>query len=46
MSIDEIRNEALRLSPEARASLARELLSSLESLSDDEIERLWLEERR
>ncbi|MHB9053734.1 MAG: addiction module protein [Thermoleophilia bacterium] len=44
MTIEELRKEALRLAPEGRASLARELLSSLDSLNDDEIEQLWIEE--
>jgi hypothetical protein len=44
MTIDELRDEALRLAPEARAHLARELLSSLDGLSDADVERLWLDE--
>ena len=44
MTIEEIRREALRLDPETRAELAHALLSSLDSLSDAEIERLWVEE--
>lgn len=44
MTIEELKKEALRLAPEGRASLARELLSSLDSLSDAEIEELWIEE--
>ena len=44
MTIDELKAEALRLAPESRADLARELLASLDSLSDSEIERLWLDE--
>ena len=44
MTIDELKAEALRLTPESRADLARELLASLDSLSDSEIERLWLDE--
>ena len=44
MTIEEIRREALRLDPETRAELAHALLSSLDSLSDSEIERLWLDE--
>jgi hypothetical protein len=43
-SLEEIKREALRLDPETRAELAHVLLSSLDSLSDAEIERLWLEE--
>ena len=44
MTIDELKREALRLAPSGRADLARELLESLDDLSEDEIERLWLEE--
>jgi len=44
MTIEELKKEALRLAPEGRASLARELLSSLDSLNDAEIEQLWIEE--
>ena len=44
MTMEELKKEALRLAPEGRASLARELLSSLDSLSEAEIERLWVEE--
>ena len=44
MTIEEIRREALRLDPETRAELAHALLSSLDSLSDAEIERLWIDE--
>ena len=44
MSIDELKAEILRLSPEARADLARELLASLEGLSEAEVEKLWLDE--
>ncbi|MEI6452725.1 MAG: addiction module protein [Actinomycetes bacterium] len=44
MTIDELKAEALRLAPEGRADLARELLASLDALSDSEIERLWLDE--
>jgi hypothetical protein len=32
------------LSPEARAYLARELLASLDALSEAEIEKLWIDE--
>jgi hypothetical protein len=44
MSIDEIKTEALKLSPASRASLARDLLASLETQSAGEIEQLWAEE--
>jgi hypothetical protein len=44
MTIDELRVVALQLSPEERAELASELLSSLDDLSEAEVERLWIEE--
>ncbi len=44
MSIDELEAEALKLGPQARARLAGRLLDSLESLSAEENEQLWLEE--
>lgn len=44
MSIDEIKTEALKLSPASRASLARDLLASLDTLSATEVEQLWVEE--
>ena len=44
MSINDIEAEALKLDPQARARLAKKLLESLESLSDEENERLWAEE--
>ncbi|MDZ7760189.1 MAG: addiction module protein [Desulfovermiculus sp.] len=44
MSIEELKKEALRLNPEARARLARELLASLEIMSEAEIETLWIDE--
>ena len=44
MSIDELKAEALRLAPEARAELARMLLASLDGVSDAEVERLWIDE--
>lgn len=44
MTADEIMRQALRLDPSARASIAHELLNSLESLSEAEVEQLWLEE--
>ncbi len=44
MTIDELRREALGLDPPGRASLARDLLSSLDDLSEAEVEQLWLEE--
>jgi hypothetical protein len=44
MSIDELKAEALRLGPEARAHLARVLLASLDEMSYGEIEKLWIDE--
>jgi hypothetical protein len=44
MTADELRSEALRLDHAARASLARDLLSSLDDLSESESEELWLQE--
>lgn len=44
MSVEEIKRDALRLNPEARANLACELLASLDTMSDAEIEKLWVNE--
>ena len=44
MSIEELRKEALRLNPEALPHLARELLASLDAMSEAEIEKLWIDE--
>ncbi len=44
MTVDELKREAMHLDPTERASLARELLVSLDSLSEPEVELLWLEE--
>jgi putative addiction module component (TIGR02574 family) len=44
MTVDELMREAMRLAPNERADLARELLVSLDDLPDSEVERLWLEE--
>jgi hypothetical protein len=44
MSMDELKAEAMKLSPEARAELAHALLLSLDDLSEPEIAKLWLEE--
>jgi putative addiction module component (TIGR02574 family) len=44
MNIETIRHEALALAPQERAQLAEQLLSSLDSLSEAEIEQLWLQE--
>ena len=44
MSIEELESEAMQLEPKARARLAGKLLESLESLSEEENERVWAEE--
>ena len=44
MDFKTLQREALDLSPADRAKLAHELLDSLESLSEAELERLWLDE--
>ena len=44
MTVEELMREALRLDPAARATIAHELLNSLETLSEAEIEQLWLVE--
>lgn len=44
MTIEELKRQAMRLAPSERASLARELLVSLDDLSDSDVEGLWLEE--
>jgi putative addiction module component len=44
MRTEDIEVEALKLDPQARARLAKKLLESLETLSDEENERLWAEE--
>ena len=44
MTVDELMREALALNAQARASMAHELLNSLETLSEAEVEQLWIEE--
>jgi len=44
MTVDELMRKALALDAKTRASMAHELLNSLESLSEAEIEQLWIEE--
>jgi Putative addiction module component len=44
MTVDELMREALALDAKDRASMAHELLNSLESLSEAEVEQLWIEE--
>jgi hypothetical protein len=44
MTVEELMREALQLDPADRAAVAHELLNSLETLSEAEIEQLWLDE--
>jgi hypothetical protein len=44
VGFEELKEEVLRLNPEARALLARELLASLDAMSEAEIEKLWVDE--
>jgi putative addiction module component (TIGR02574 family) len=44
MNIETIRHEALALTPQERAQLAEQLLSSLDTLTEAENEQLWLQE--
>lgn len=44
MTLKELETEVLKLDHSSRAKLAEKLLSSLETLSDAEIGRLWAEE--
>ena len=44
MNIEMIRCEALSLSVQERAELAEQLLSSLDALSETEMEQLWFKE--
>lgn len=44
MRLDELEAELLKLDVENRAKLVMKLLSSLDSLSDRDNERLWIEE--
>ena len=46
MSFDELEAAVLKLDPKARARLAGKLLESLDTLSREENEQLWLEEAR
>jgi len=43
-NLERITAEALQMSLEARAALAKSLLDSLEHLTPEENERLWVEE--
>ena len=44
MNTETIRREALSLPVQERAELAEQLLSSLDALSEAEIEQLWFQE--
>jgi hypothetical protein len=44
LNVDQLEGEVLKLSPVSRARLAERLLESLETLSDEEREALWIEE--
>lgn len=44
MNIETIRCQALSLPAKERAELAEQLLSSQDTLSEDEIEQLWFQE--
>ena len=44
MNVIDLEFEVLKLSPKDRARLAQRLLESLDTLSEPEIESLWLEE--
>lgn len=46
MKVADLEAEALKLGPAERADLAARLLESLDSLSDEECERLWIEEAK
>lgn len=46
MTLPDLESEALKLPPEERARLAAALLESLDTLSPEENERLWIEEAR
>ena len=42
--LEELASEALQMSVESRAALAKRLLDSLDELAPEENERLWVEE--
>ncbi|PKQ14915.1 MAG: addiction module antitoxin RelB [Actinobacteria bacterium HGW-Actinobacteria-7] len=44
MTVEELMREVLALDASTRANMAHQLLSSLDSLSEAEIEQLWIEE--
>lgn len=43
-TLEDLAAEALQMSVESRAALAKRLLDSLDELTPEEYERLWLEE--
>jgi len=43
-TLEDIASEALQMSIESRAALAKRLLDSLDELAPDEYEQLWVEE--
>ena len=43
-NLEEITSEALEMSVESRAALAKRLLDSLDELAPEEYERMWVEE--
>ena len=43
-TIQEIESEVLQLDPHDRATLAKSLLDSLETITEAEYEELWIEE--
>jgi putative addiction module component (TIGR02574 family) len=44
MNVIDLESEVLKLAPKDRARLAQRLLESLDTLSEPEIEALWLDE--
>jgi len=44
LTLDQVTEEALKLSPESRALLADKLVASLDQEEPDEIQRLWSSE--
>jgi putative addiction module component (TIGR02574 family) len=43
-NLEQITSEALEMSVESRAALAKRLLDSLDDLAPEEYERMWVEE--
>jgi putative addiction module component (TIGR02574 family) len=43
-NLEDLASEALQMNVEARAALAKRLLDSLDELTPDENERLWVQE--